>query len=126
MGRVNARWLGSIPNRLTNFLNTTNNPIDRKVRNMFNPAYCPNLPFVLGKKGDYELILDNGEIINVTRNTNLAAYLAHSCALPMPRANTLSDLVRSACKGSERAKILLARLDWQIIQLTNDTLPITL
>lgn len=93
---------------------------------MFNPAYLPNLPFVLGKKGDYEVILDNGEVINVTRNTNLAAYLAHSCALPMPRANALSDLIHSACDGSKRAMVLLDRMDWQIIQLTDDTLPITL
>lgn len=93
---------------------------------MFNPNYLPGLPFVVGKKGDYEVILDNGEVINVTRNTNLASYLAHSCALPMPRANSLSDLVRSACNGSEHATDLLARLDWQIIQLTDDTLPVTL
>lgn len=93
---------------------------------MFNPNYLPDLPFVLGKKGDYEVILDNGEVFNVTRSTNLAAYLAHSCALPMPRANVLSDLVHSACNGSERAVNLLARLDWQIIQLTEDTLPISI
>lgn len=62
----------------------------------------------------------------MTRNTNLAAYLAHSCALPMPRARSLSNLVHSACNGSERALVLLARLDWQIIPLTDDTLPITL
>lgn len=93
---------------------------------MVNPNYLPGLPFVLGKKGDYEVILDNGEVINVTRNTNLAAYLAHSCSLPMPRAISLSNLVHSACKGSKRATVLLARLDWQIIQLTDDTLPITL
>lgn len=93
---------------------------------MFNPNYLPGLPFVFGKKGDYEVILDNGEVINVTRNTNLAAYLARSCSLPMPRANSLSDLVYSACKGNGRAMVLLARLDWQIIQLTDDTLPITL
>lgn len=93
---------------------------------MFNPDYLPNLPFIPGKTGDYEVILDNGEIINVTRNTNLAAYLARSCALPMPRAAALSDLVRSACSGSQRATDLLARMDWQIIQLTEDTLPVAI
>lgn len=40
MGRANARWLGSIPNRLTNFLDTTNNPIDRKVRKMIRSFAC--------------------------------------------------------------------------------------
>lgn len=35
-----AQWLGSIPNRLTNFLNTTNNPIDRKVRTMIRSFAC--------------------------------------------------------------------------------------
>lgn len=40
IGRATARWLGSIPNRLTNFLNTTNNPIDRKVRTMIRSFAC--------------------------------------------------------------------------------------
>lgn len=91
---------------------------------MFNPAYFPGLPYVLGKAGDHEVILDNGEVINVSRNTNLEKQLAHSLTMPLPRAAALSDLVRSACSGSQRATALLAKMDWRIIQLTTDTLPI--
>ena len=40
MGHANAWWLGSIPDWLTNFLNTTNNPIDRKVRKMIRSFAC--------------------------------------------------------------------------------------
>lgn len=90
---------------------------------MFNPVYFSSLPYVRGMAGDHEVILDNGEIINVSRNTNLAKQLAHSLTIPLPRANSLADLVHSACDGSERATALLARMDWQVIQLTTDTLP---
>lgn len=91
---------------------------------MFNPAYFPGLPYVLSRAGDYEVILDNGEVINVTRNINLEKQLAHSLTFPLPRANSLADLVRSACGGSKRATQILARMDWQIIRLDADTLPI--
>lgn len=43
----------------------------------------------------------------------------------MPRANSLVELVHSACRGSVHALELLARMDWQIIQLDADTLPFT-
>jgi hypothetical protein len=90
---------------------------------VYNPNYNPNLPPIRGLKGDYEVIIDTGEVLNVTRNPSLACYLARSLDLPMPRANSLVDLVRSACRGSMRAAELLARMDWQIIQLDTDTLP---
>ena len=92
---------------------------------MFNPAYCPGLKPIRGLKDDYEVIIDTGEVINVTRNPRLAAYLARSLDLPMPRANCLAELVRSACRGSARAVELLARMDWQVFQLDADTLPFT-
>jgi hypothetical protein len=43
----------------------------------------------------------------------------------MPRADCLVELVHSACRGSVRVVELLARMDWQIIQLDADTLPFT-
>lgn len=92
---------------------------------MYNPNYNPNLPHICGHKNDYELILDTGEVLNVTHNPNLACYLARSLDVPMPRANSLVDLIHSACHGSARAVELLARMDWTIIQLTHDDQPIT-
>jgi hypothetical protein len=92
---------------------------------MYNPNYNPNLPLIRGHKGDFEVIIDTGEVINITRNPRLACYLARSLDLPMPRANCLVELVHSACRGSVRALELLARMDWQIIQLDADTLPFT-
>lgn len=84
--------------------------------------YNPDLPLIRGLKGDFEVIIDTGEVLNVTRNPRLACYLARSLDLPMPRANCLVEL---ACRGSVRALELLARMDWQIIQLDADTLPFT-
>lgn len=92
---------------------------------MYNPSYNPSLPLIRGRKGDFEVIIDTGEVLNVTRNPRLACYLARSLDLPMPRANSLVELVQSACRGSARAVELLARMDWQIIQLDTDTLPFT-
>ena len=87
--------------------------------------YNPNLPLIRGRKGDFEVIIDTGEVLNVTRNPRLACYLARSLDLPMPRANCLVELVQSACRGSARAVELLSRMDWQVIQLDTDTLPFT-
>ena len=87
--------------------------------------YNPDLPLIRGLKGDFEVIIDTGEVLNVTSNPRLACYLARSLDLPMPRANCLADLVHSACRGSVRAVELLARMDWRIIQLDADTLPFT-
>lgn len=66
--------------------------------------YNPNLPLIRGLKGDFEVIIDTGEVLNVS---------------------SLVDLVHSACRSSVRAVELLARMDWQIIQLDADTLPFT-
>lgn len=81
--------------------------------------YNPNLPLIRGLKGDFEVVIDTGEVVNVTSNPHLACYLARSLDLPMPRANCLVELVHSACRGSVRAR------RWQIIQLDADTLPFT-
>lgn len=87
--------------------------------------YNPNLPYIRGLAGDHQVIIDTGEVLNVTRNPRLACYLARSLKLPMPRAHCLVELVHSACRGSVRAVELLARMGWQIIQLDADTLPFT-
>ena len=92
---------------------------------MYNPNYNPDLPPIRGLKGDFEVIIDTGEVLNVTRNPSLACYLARSLDLPMPRANCLVELVHSACRGSVRAVELLSRMGWQIFQLDEDTLPFT-
>lgn len=78
---------------------------------MYNPNYNPDLPLIRGLKGDFEVIIDTGEVLNVTSNPHLACYLARSLDLPMPRANCLVEL--------------LARMGWQIIQLDADILPFT-
>lgn len=70
--------------------------------------YNPDLPLIRGLKSDFEVIIDTGEVLNVTRNPRLACYLARSLDLPMPRANCLVGLVHSACRGSVRALELLA------------------
>ena len=62
---------------------------------MYNPNYNPNLPLIRGLKGDFEVIIDTGEVLNVTRNPSLACYLERSLDLPMPRANSLVALVHT-------------------------------
>ena len=59
---------------------------------MYNPNYNPDLPLIRGLKGDFEVIIDTGEVLNVTSNPRLACYLARSLDLPMPRANCLVEL----------------------------------
>ena len=44
--------------------------------------YNPNLPLIRGLKGDFEVIIDTGEVLNVTSNPRLACYLARSLDLP--------------------------------------------
>lgn len=70
---------------------------------MYNANYNPNLPLIRGLKGDFGVIIDTGEVLNVTSNPRLACYLARSLDLPMPRANCCAELVHSACRGSVRA-----------------------
>lgn len=62
--------------------------------------YNPNLPLIRGLKGDFEVIVDTGDVEHLTRNPRLACYLARSLDLPMPRANCLVELVHSACRAA--------------------------
>lgn len=91
---------------------------------MFNANYFPGLRSIRGLAGDYEVMLNTGEILNVSSNPKLAQCLARSLDLALPRAESLASLVRSACEGSKRALTLLDRMDWHIWQLTSDDLPL--
>lgn len=61
MGRAFARWLGSIPNRPTNFVNTTNNPIDRKVRKTIRSFACDYETMARLAEIETGAILDQGD-----------------------------------------------------------------
>lgn len=39
---------------------------------MCNPDYHPYLPLIRGLKGDFEVIIDTGEVLNMTPNPRLA------------------------------------------------------
>ena len=56
--------------------------------------YNHNLPLIRGRKNDYEVIIDTGEVLTVTSNPRLACEVARSLDLPMPRANGLVELVQ--------------------------------
>ena len=55
--------------------------------------YNPNLPLIRDLKVALGVIIDTGEVLNVTSNPRLACYLSRSLDLPMPRANCLVELL---------------------------------